>query len=285
VTYETLLWEPHPTEKFVTITLNRPEKLNIMSQKLRTELGDAIGRAEADPEIRAVILRGAGRAFSAGYDMSPEAPDRPPGAPTLQQWRARMRNAVDGLMRIRNAQVPVIAAVHGYALAGGLELMMACDVAICAEDARLGEPEIRHVSAPPSLFMPWTIPIQLAKYMMYTGDMISGKEAERMHLVLKAVPADQLMLLAERIATKFARMPYPAIAFNKAAINHAQDTAGIGSSFQFNIETTSSVHSTEEGVWWMEHLRDVGMKEFLRNREGPFKGIPEPAWADIEEGT
>jgi len=176
-------------------------------------------------------------------------------------------------MTLWNAPIPVIAAVNGYALAGGLELMMCCDLAIAAEDARLGEPEVRHVSAPPSLMMPWLVPMRHARYLMYTGDTIDGVEAARIHLVNRAVPGDRLMFEARRLATKLARMPRPAIKFAKAALNHQQIAAGLQSSWDYNLETTATLHATEAGRQWMRRLKEMPLKEFLALREAPFRDL------------
>ena len=163
--------------------------------------------------------------------------------------------------------------MNGYALAGGLELMMCCDIAIAAEDAMLGEPEVRHASAPPSLMMPWLVPMRHTRYLMYTGDMIDGREAERIHLVNRAVPAADLMAEATRLARKLARMPLPAIKFAKAALNHQQITAGLASSWAYNVETTAILHASEEGRRWMRMLKEMPLAEFLRIRETPFKDL------------
>ena len=108
---------------------------------------------------------------------------------------------------------------------------------------------------------------------MYTGDMIDGREAERIHLVNRAVPADQLMAESERLARKLARMPGPAIKFAKASINHQQETAGLTSSWQYNVETISTLHASAHGREWMRKLKEKPLKEFLKEREAPFRDL------------
>ena len=176
---------------------------------------------------------------------------------------------------IWDSEVPVIAAINGYALAGGLELAMCCDLAIASEDALLGEPEVRHASGPPSLMMPWTVPIRHVRWLMYTGDMIDGREAERIHLVNRAVPADRLMDEAKNLARKLARMPGPAIKYAKASINHYQETAGLTSSWRYNVETISTLHASEHGREWMRKLKEKPLKAFLDEREAPFRELDE----------
>ncbi|HET6519682.1 MAG TPA: enoyl-CoA hydratase/isomerase family protein [Geminicoccaceae bacterium] len=264
---ETVLYEPDAGgEAFVTVTLNRPEKLNAINSRLALELDDAIRRACADEGVAAIVLTGAGRAFSAGYDLEAENFEM-----DSEGWRENIATACRQMFAIWSAPKPIVAAVNGYALAGGLELMMCCDLAIAAEDAQLGEPEIRHASAPPTLMLPWLVPIRHARYLMYTGDMIDGVEAARMGLVNRAVPAERVMPEARRLATKLARMPKPGIKFTKAALNQAQMLAGLYASWMHNMETTAQLHATENGRAWMRLLFEKPLKEFLEIREAPFR--------------
>jgi enoyl-CoA hydratase/carnithine racemase len=263
-----VLWERDREDAFVTLTLNRPDKMNAMNQALGDALEAAITRAIADRDIRAVILTGAGRAFSAGFDLGGEDFEL-----DAEQWREDIGANMRRMRLLHDAPIPVIAAVNGYALAGGLELMMCCDMAIAAEDAMLGEPEVRHVSAPPTLMLPWTVPMPHARYLMYTGDLIDGREAERIHLVNKAVPREKLKQETERLARKCARMPGAAVKFAKAALNHHQETVGLTSSWSYNRETTAILHASEEGRRWMRMLKERPLREFLAIREAPFRDL------------
>lgn len=263
-----VIWKKDPQDAFVTLVMNRPDKMNAMNQALGDALEDAIRRAIDDPEVRAVVLTGAGRAFTAGFDLGGEDFEM-----DADRWRGDIGENMRRLKFIHDAPIPIIAAVNGYALAGGLELMMCCDMVVVAEDAMLGEPEVRHVSAPPTLMLPWTVPMLHARHLMYTGDLIDGKEAVRIHLANKAVPRDQVIAEAERLARKCARMPGVAIRYAKAALNHMQQTAGLESSWSYNRETTAILHGTEEGRAWMRLLKEKSLKEFLQIREAPFKDL------------
>ena len=260
--------ERDDTDDFITVTLNRPETLNAMDEALSDRLDEVVRAAGADPRVKAMILTGRGRAFSAGYDLKGDDFEM-----DAEDWREDIAANCKRLQTIREAPIPVIAAVNGYALAGGLELMMVCDLAIAAEDALMGEPEVRHVSAPPSLMLPWTVPMRHARWLMYTGDMIDGREAARIHLVNKAVPADRLMPEAARLARKLARMPGSAIKFAKAALNRQQEIAGLGDSWAYNMETTATLHASEPGRHWMRLLKEHSLREFLAIREAPFKDL------------
>ena len=268
MTYKTILFERDATDAFATITLNRPDKLNSMNGDLIEELDAAIARAVREPEINAVILTGAGRAFTTGYDLNSDDFEL-----DVEGWRDNIAANCAKLMNIYAAPIPIVAAVNGYALAGGLELMMCCDLAIAAEDALFGEPEVRHASAPPSLMMPWLVPMRHTRYLMYTGEMIDAREAERIHLINRAVPRERLMAEARKLARKLARVPLPAIKFAKAALNHQQLAAGLQGSWAYNMETTASLHAGEEGRRWMRMLKEMPLAEFLRIREAPFRAI------------
>lgn len=263
-----VLWRKDEQDAFVTLTLNRPDKMNAMNQAMGDALEAAIDRAVKDPDVRAVIITGAGRAFTAGFDLGGEDFEM-----DAEGWREDIGANMRRMRMLREAPLPIIAAVNGYALAGGLELMMCCDMVIAAEDAMLGEPEVRHVSAPPTLMLPWTVPMIHARHLMYTGDLIDGREAARIHLVNKAVPRETLTAEAERLARKCARMPGAAIKFAKAALNHQQQTAGLDSSWTYNRETTAILHASEEGRHWMRLLKDHSLKDFLAIREKPFREL------------
>lgn len=263
-----LLIDRDPEDAFVTLTMNRPDKLNALDLELLDAIDDAVRDAQKDPDIRAIILTGAGRAFTTGFDLISDDFEM-----DTEAWREDMSANCDRLRTIWSSDVPVIAAINGFALAGGLELAMCCDLALAAEDAKLGEPEVRHASGPPSLMMPWTMPIRHVRWLMYTGDLVDGREAERIHLVNRAVPGDQLMDEARRLARKLSRMPGSAIKFAKASINHQQESAGLTSSWLYNVEAISSLHASPEGRAWMRKMRDEPLKDVLAEREAPFRDL------------
>ncbi len=260
--------ERDPDDAFAVFTMNRPEKLNALDLDLLDAIDDAMRAAQDDPDIRAVVLTGAGRAFTTGFDLVSDDFEMDAAG-----WQADMSANCERLRVIWDSDVPVIAAINGYALAGGLELAMCCDLAIAAEDAMLGEPEVRHASGPPSLMMPWTVPIRHVRWLMYTGDMIDGREAERIHLVNRAVPGEKLMDEATRLARKLARIPGPSIKMTKATLNHYQETAGLSDSWQYNVEIISNLHASEHGRSWMRKLKEKPLKEFLDEREAPFRDL------------
>jgi len=266
--YETILLERDSTDKFAILTLNRPERLNAMNKTTIREIAAAAKECSEDPEINALLIRGAGRAFSSGYDLGGGDFDV-----DVDFWRDDMKENAEAWLELWNASIPTVAAVHGYALAGALELMMCCDLAIAASDAKFGEPEVRHNSGPPTLMMPWLLPTRDVRYLMYTGDLVSADEALRMHLVNKVVAPDQLEAESLKLVRKLARMPTPAIRYAKYSINQQQMLAGLGNSFTYNIESMAALHTTKAGREWMAKLAKMSLKEYLTVRDAPFKDL------------
>jgi enoyl-CoA hydratase/carnithine racemase len=266
--YETILYEKDATDKFATITINRPDKMNAMNKTVIREIDAAVAAAVADPDVNALVITGTGRAFSSGYDLQGGDFDV-----DIDFWREDMSENAEALLNIWRAPIPVIASVNGYALAGALELMMCCDLAIAADNAKFGEPEVRHNSGPPALMMPWLLATRDVRWLMFTGDMVDAEEALRMHLINKVVPADQLKEKTENLARKLARMPVPALRYTKASINNQQMVAGLLPSFQYNIEAIAALHVTRQGREWMANLAKMSLKEYLAFRDYPFKGL------------
>ena len=153
----------------VRLMLNRPAKLNALSGALVEALSAAV--EAADPDVRVIVIEGAGRAFSSGYDLTEEAEGEAPGP---VRWRELLAADVAATLQILDCPKPVIAQVHGYALAGGLELAMACDLVVAAEGTKLGEPEIRYGSAPVTLLMPYLIGQKKTRELLLTGDLIDA---------------------------------------------------------------------------------------------------------------
>jgi enoyl-CoA hydratase len=268
MSYELILYEKDPDDKFATITINRPDKLNAMNKTVIREIDAALAQAVADPDVNALVITGAGRAFSSGYDLQGGDFDV-----DIDFWREDMSENAEALLNIWKAPIPVIASVNGYALAGALELMMCCDLAIAADNARFGEPEVRHNSGPPALMMPWLLATRDVRWLMYTGDLVDAQEALRMHLINKVVPAAELKSATDKLARKLARMPVPALKYTKASINNQQIVAGLLPSFQYNIEAIAALHVTKQGREWMANLAKMGLKEYLDFRDSPFKGL------------
>jgi enoyl-CoA hydratase len=250
-----------PTSWGVRLTLNRPAKLNAMNAGLREALSAAMAAAVDDERVRVIAIAGAGRAFCSGYDLSEAQPLDAWG------WREVLAADVAATLAIWRCPKPVIAQVHGYALAGGLELAMACDLIVAAEDARLGEPEIRFGSAPVTLLMPFLIGQKRTRELLMTGDLIDAREAERIGLVNRVVAADELAAEVDRLADRLARVPPDVMAPTKLMLNRAMEATGFGDAVQIGLDLQSFVNMSETSRAFDEIVRRDGLKAALAWRD------------------
>jgi enoyl-CoA hydratase len=250
-----------PTSWGVRLTLNRPAKLNAISRELREALTEAIAEATTDDRIRVIALAGAGRAFCSGYDLSEGQPD------SAWAWRAVLAEDVEATLAVWRCPKPVIAQVHGYALAGGLELAMACDLIVASEDARLGEPEIRFGSAPVTLLIPFLIGQKKTRELLMTGDLIDAREAERIGLVNRVVPAAQLEAEVDALADRIARVPPDVMAPTKLMLNRAMEVAGFAEAVELGLDIQSFVNMSETSRAFDEIVRRDGLKAALAWRD------------------
>ena len=255
-----------PTPWGVRLVLNRPAKLNALSGELVTALVAAFDAAMADPDVRVIVIEGAGRAFSSGYDLTEEAED-PPAGPIA--WRALLAADVAATLRVLDCPKPVIAQVHGYALAGGLELAMACDLIVAAEGTKLGEPEIRYGSAPVTLLLPYLIGQKKARELLFTGDLIDAAEAGRIGLVNRVVPTDRLATEVDALADRLARTPPEVMAPTKQMLNRAMDAAGFRLAVEAGLDLGAIVNAadTPEQREWDEIVRREGLRAALAWRD------------------
>ncbi len=260
-------------EHVARITLNRPEKLNALSPALVGELLAAFERAGADDAVRAVVLTGAGRAFCAGADLSGS---REGHSRSLDEWWERLQGNLTRQMLVRDFPKPVIAAVNGYCLGRGCELALWCDIVVASEDAKFGEPEIRHGSMVASM-IPWLTNPQQAKLLILTGDTISAQEAQAIGLCVKVVPPDDLQGEAERIARRIAKVPTFAVRYNKQAINAMYDAMGFRMAMDYGhkLEVVCHLRIPEaenvHGVRLEQARAEGGVKGFLAARDTPFR--------------
>jgi enoyl-CoA hydratase len=258
-------------EPIARIVLNRPNALNALSQRLIGELADALERAAQDDQVRVIILAAEGRAWSAGYDLKEEA-DAEMESDTAYTWRQTLARDVAITMKVWEIPKPVIAAVQGYCLAGGCELAMACDITIAAENAIFGEPEVRFGSGPVTLLMPWLIGVKRTKELLYTGDMIDAHEAERIGMINRVVPLDDLAREAEALALKMARVPPEVMALTKRPINRTFEIMGLYAALQANVDISSILNTVNspEQLEFYRIVREEGLKEALAWRESRY---------------
>jgi enoyl-CoA hydratase/carnithine racemase len=229
------------------IRLNRPEKLNAINGEMLDGLAAALDRAEADDKVRVVLLSGAGRAFSAGFDLDIGTP---PGDMTLQQHTEReLRRDFELIMRFWDCPKPSIVAAHGYCLGSSMEIAAVCDITIAAEDCRFGAPEVTFGSGIVCLILPWVIGLKNAKELLLTGDARVGADrALAMGLVNRVVPVDRLaseaMTLAKQIAANDAR----AVQLTKKAINKSVEIAGLREALAQALEIDIGIETGGEST-------------------------------------
>ena len=258
-----------------TITLNRPEKHNALSQGLLAELRGTFDEIDTDKTIRVVVLTGAGRqAFSTGFDLNPR--ELTSDAPQDEaDWNRLIRLNFETLMRIWNLRQPVVAAVNGHAVAAGSNLALICDVTIAADNATFGEPEIRHFALSPLLLLPYFANNSKAMhYLYYTGDTIGAEEALKLGLVSKVVSQDQLRSEAQRIARRIAQVPAYAVQLTKRSIKSAYEMMGFKNAMELHRANDALVidaSQIEEKKKLMGTLMEKGFKAFLELRDGPFR--------------
>jgi enoyl-CoA hydratase len=264
-----LLDDPHPGVR--RLTLNRPEKRNALNNELRGAILDALKAADADPSVRVSILRGAGPAFSSGYDLSADnsvgQPYYSPGGPG--QWA---RHVVDGWFTIWDLGKPVIAQVHGYCLAGGSELAACCDLVYVAEDARIGYPPTRLMSPPDNQFHPWLMGMRAAMEMFLTGDAITGTEAAARGFANRAVAAAALERTVLGIAERIALVPTELSQINKRSVHRAMEIMGLRAAIRAGTELQALAFTTAASLQYRAQFkRDGGsVRDLLSQRDAAF---------------
>lgn len=263
------------------ITLNRPEKLNALSLELQQELNEALWEADNDTNVRAVILRGNGRAFSAGYDLTPLANRR--SAPEGDHYTAVYRGGrtfdddawqLERAQRLRMAifdmHKPVIAQVHGYCLAGGTDVALLCDIIIAADDATIGFPPARAMGSLPNQMWVYHCGPQWAKRLFLTGDTVTGAEAAKIGLVLKSVPANLLEHEVEALVDRMVMIDTELLSANKRIVNIALELMGARTMQRFGAENDARAHLAPSVREFGRIAGEQGLKAALHWRDAKF---------------
>jgi enoyl-CoA hydratase len=258
------------------LTLNRPHRLNALSQELVRSLSGALARAANDDGVRVVILAASGRAFCAGYDLKEEAEhEKERGPLDVAGWQKALAEDVGRMLEIFDHPKPVIAQVQGYCLAGGCDLMMMCDLAIAADDALFGEPEIRFGSGVVTMVMPWLIGARAAKELLFTGeDRIDAQEAKRIGLVNRVVPPDELESATLALAKEIAILDPVAVAMTKRSINRSLEVSGFREALAANVDIDAVIEAAEVPERReFRRIRDAqGLKAAIAWRDARFRG-------------
>ncbi|MGC8556025.1 MAG: enoyl-CoA hydratase/isomerase family protein [Conexivisphaera sp.] len=245
------------------ITLNNPERYNALEKSMRAELKAALEDAWRDDSVRAVVIRGSGKAFSAGGDIKAMLE----WTPTVAMRELKELGTAFVIERIiRDMPKPVIAMVHGYCLGGGFELAMACDLVVASSDAKFGSPEIGIGLIPGSggtQMLPRHVGEKKAKELIFTGDQISAEEAARLGLVNRVVPPDGLQGAVEELLAKLKSKSPVALAAAKEAINASLEL-GLTQGIRYEAQVFSQLFSTED--------QKEGARAFLEKRKPEWRG-------------
>lgn len=268
MTFETLLLDD--AGPVAVLTLNRPTKLNAINKTMLEELDRAILQVEENPNVYAVVLQGEGRAFCAGFDLKSGVETQREG---VADWRPAIQRDLDVIMRFWRISKPTIAAVHGYVLAGGFELSLACDLTIAAEGSRFGSPEVRFGSSIAALLLPWYVNPKRAKQMILTGnDKIDALEACNLGIINEVVPQGQERARAYELAREMALMDPDSLRLNKQAINRTYEMMGLNQALDMGVDVSVQIESIETPArrGFNKVLQESGMKEALEWREAQF---------------
>ncbi len=262
------------------ITLNRPQKRNALSFALLTELADALWNADDDKRVHSVILRGAGKSFCAGYDITPGV--NAPGTDTPRRGGGIYQDTTidDDIWRLERTQrlrmalfdmhKPVIAQVHGFCIAGGTDIALLSDIVIAADDATFGFPPARDLGSLPNQMWLYNCGPQWAKRLLMTGDTITGREAALIGLVMKSVPPDLLEAEVEGLADRMALIDPDLLASNKRIVNLGLELMGARTLQRLAAENDGRAHLAPGTQRFRRLAKEQGLKAALQARDREF---------------
>jgi enoyl-CoA hydratase len=277
-----VLWEEPLTKvlyekdgRIARITLNRPEVMNAIDDEMPRELSAAVERANADADVHVIVLSGAGRAFCAGYDLAyyaqaaggagHEATQKMPWDP-MKDFSFMWRNT-EHFMSLWHSHKPVVAKVHGFAVAGGSDIALCCDMVVMAEDAEIGYMPARVWGCPTTAMWVYRVGAERAKRMLFTGDLVDGREAAAMGLVLESVPAAELDDRVDELAARIASVPANQLAMQKLVTNQAVEAMGLAATQRLATIFDGVARHTPEGVAFKARAEEVGFKEAVAERD------------------
>lgn len=267
--------------RIATITLNRPERLNAINDAMPREIREAVEAANADDRVHVIVLRGAGKAFCAGYDLKAYAEGDPtheytqdmPWDPMLD-YKVMKRNT-DDFMSLWHSHKPTIARVHGYAAAGGSDIATCCDFIVMEDQARIGYMPVRVWGCPTPAMWVYRLGAMRAKRMMLTGDLIDGKTAYEWGLATDVAPLKQLDAAVDRLAQRIAGVPKNQLMMMKLVINQAVDAMGLEQTQMFATLFDGITRHTPEGLWFKAYAEKFGFPAAVEWRDSG-RPLPEP---------
>ena len=277
--FEQIIYEV--VNKTAKITLNRPKKLNALTLQLQAELSEALWEADNDREVHSVIIKGAGRAFSAGYDLTGGGNKVPVSRIQSENRAYRGGRSIDDdawqlergqryRMALFDMHKPVIAQVHGYCLAGGTDIALLCDMVIAADDAIFGFPPARDLGALPNNMWLYNVGPQWAKRLTLTGDTVTGSDAQSIGLILKSVPGENLEQEVEGLASRMSHIDPDLLSANKRIINTGLELMGARTLQRMAAENDVRGHNTKAASNYRDSVVEKGLKKTLQERDAKF---------------
>ena len=261
----------------ITLTLNRPEKLNVLNWEMIDELLAGVAAGESDPSVSAIVIRGAGRSFCAGFDIAgvvasdPSAQANSPHDDTFGMQRAAQK-----WRRLWESRKPVIAAVQGHCLGSAVEIVLHADLVIATDDASFGYPPVRGSGLPDTQMFIYRIGDLWTKRMLMTGDSIDAATAERIGLILKAVPRARLDEEVMALARAVRQVPIPLLEAGKRVVNQAIELMGYTPLQRHNWNEAAMARATPELAEFSRIAREQGFKAAMAWRDGKTGGARSP---------
>jgi enoyl-CoA hydratase len=260
-------------DRVATITLNRPERFNAISETMPDNIAEAFEHANNDDAVHVVVLTGAGRGFCGGYDLKTYA-ETSGQNPAIQDmpWDPMidykfMSGCTQKFMSIWRCHKPVIARVHGDAVAGGSDIALCSDIIIMNEKARIGYPPARVWGCPTTAMWVYRLGAEKAKQMLFTGDLISGKRAAEMGLVFEAVPLEELDEAVNRLVNRIKGVPKNQLMMMKMMVNQAYENMGLANTQTIATLFDGMARHSPEGIWFKERAEEVGFKQAVAERD------------------
>ena len=282
---DAVLYEKDSAAHVATITFNRPDKLNALTLAMYHEMGDYIADADQDDDIKVIVFRANGSSFSTGQDLSEvgfmygfgDGSAEKPQRPSQRRRLSTDRDWSNRLAAVTYSTKITVAEVQGHCLGSGFDIMLACDVSVVADDANLGHPG-RRLVGPGNGFNSvqwfWKLGPALAKYMMVTGDTISGQHAYERGVTTHCVPADKLRETTEELVSRIAKVPADGIAMGKVTFRMVADVNGIGMGYDFGYLMHSfgtNIRFEDDEHNFFRARREKGHRDAYHERDGNFQ--------------
>ena len=262
------------------VTLNRPERLNAIDSHMPREIRQAVEQANDDDRVHVIVLQGAGRAFCAGYDLKAFAERKGEWSQEEMPWDPMkdykgMKRNTDDFFSLWRSYKPTICKIHGYAVAGGSDIALCCDIVLMADDARIGYMPARVWGCPTTAMWVFRLGAEKAKRMLLTGDTIDGKTAAEWGLVYQSVPEAELDRAVDALAERMASVPKNQLMMQKLMINQAYENMGLASTQMIASLFDGITRHSPEGFWFKRYAEEHGFHAAVEWRDSG-RPIPQP---------